>query len=153
MKLDSIKKEAVERFRSGYSCSQSVLASMADELNIDVRILENVASGFGGGMGHMQETCGAVTGSFMAISLYCGSKYDDNNEKKEESYIMIREFNKRFISMHKTTCCKDLIKYDLESPEEHDRAVRENVFERVCESCIVDSLDILDQLINNNQKT
>ena len=87
---DKIKEEAIGRFRSGFNCSQSVLTSMAGKIGGEERMLEKIASGFGGGMGHMQGTCGAVTGSFMAISLFCGNKYKDNHARTDEAYRMIR---------------------------------------------------------------
>jgi len=147
MNKDRIKKEAIERFRSGSNCSQSVLCSMAGELEADVSFLEKISSGFGGGMGHMQGTCGAVTGSFLSISLYCGNKYSNNDERTNNAYRLIRQFNSEFTSRHGSTCCRELIKYDLDSPEEHDKAVKANVFEEVCEVCIADSIDILSDLL------
>ena len=147
MNKDSLKKEAIERFRSGFNCSQSVLCSMAGRLEADVTFLEKISSGFGGGMGHMQEKCGAVTGSFMAISLYYGNKYSSNSERMERAYSMIREFDSEFKELHGTTVCRDLIKYDLDTPSDYDRAVRENVFKNVCERCIADSVDILSRVL------
>ncbi|MEA1887189.1 MAG: C-GCAxxG-C-C family protein [Bacteroidota bacterium] len=144
---EKIKEEAIKRFRSGFNCSQSVLSSMAGKLDVDVSFLEKVASGFGGGMGHMQGTCGAVTGSFMAISLYCGNKYSDNKERTKEAYKLIKKFDSEFKRMHGTSTCMDLIGYELDDPEDHDRAVENNVFERVCEKCISDSVDILFNLL------
>ncbi|MBN1388676.1 MAG: C_GCAxxG_C_C family protein [Bacteroidales bacterium] len=144
---EKIKEEAIKRFRSGFNCSQSVLSSMAGKLNVDVSFLEKVSSGFGGGMGHMQGTCGAVTGSFMTISLYCGNKYHDNNERTDEAYRLIKKFDSEFKKLHETTNCMELIGYVLDSPEDHDRAVENNVFERVCEKCISDSIDILYSLL------
>lgn len=147
MEKENIKTKAIERFRSGFNCSQSVLGSMADRLGTDVSFLEKVASGFGGGMGHMQGTCGAVTGSFMTISLYCGNKFPDNSERTAEAYRLIKEFDSEFKKLHETTNCMELIGYELDSPEDHDRAVENNVFERVCEKCISDSIDILHILL------
>ena len=95
----------------------------------------------------MQETCGAVTGSFMTISLYCGNKYPDNHERKEEAYKLIKKFDSEFKKLHETTNCMELIGYELDSPEDHDRAVENNVFERICEKCISDSVDILCRIL------
>ncbi|MCF8222001.1 MAG: C-GCAxxG-C-C family protein [Bacteroidales bacterium] len=147
MDTDKIKKEAVSRFKSGFNCSQSVLAAMAPVLNTGTGTLEKISSGFGGGMGHMQGTCGAVTGSFMSISLFCGNKYSNNDERTNKAYGLIRQFNSEFTSRHGSTCCRELIKYELDSPEEHDKAVKANVFEEVCEVCIADSIDILSDLL------
>lgn len=147
MDKECIKNDALKRFRSGYNCSQSVLSSLAGELEVDVSFLEKVSSGFGGGMGHMQGTCGAVTGSFMAISIYCGNKYADNQRRTAEAYSMIKKFNAEFKELHGSTTCKDLIKYELDSEEEHRKLVDNNVFELVCEKCILDSIEILSRLI------
>ena len=147
MDKEYIKNEALKRFRSGFNCSQSVLSSLAGELDVDASLLEKVSSGFGGGMGHMQGTCGAVTGSFMAISLYCGSKYADNDRRTTEAYSMIKKFDAEFKELHASTICKDLIKYELDSEEGHQKLVNNNVFELVCEKCIADSIEILSRLI------
>ena len=144
---DKIKKEAIHRFRSGFNCSQAVLSSMAGKIGNEAGFLEKVASGFGGGMGHMQETCGAVTGSYMAVSLYCGNKYTDNHERTAEAYRMIRIFNSDFRKKHGTTICRQLLGYELDSPEDHARAEENNAFEKVCEKCIGDSIDILFSLL------
>ena len=148
MDKESIKNEALKRFRSGFNCSQSVLSPLAGELEADVAFLEKVSSGFGGGMGHIQATCGAVTGSFMAISLYCGKKYADNDRRTTEAYSLIKKFDAEFKELHGSTICKDLIKYELDSEEEHRKLVDNNVFELVCEKCIADSVDILSRLID-----
>ncbi|HDZ41784.1 MAG TPA: C_GCAxxG_C_C family protein [Bacteroidetes bacterium] len=147
MDKKSIKNEALMRFRSGYNCSQSVLVSMAAKIETDHILLEKLASGFGGGMGHMQETCGAVTGSFMAISIYCGNKYSDNHQRTNEAYKLIRKFDSEFKKLHETTNCMELIGYELDSPEEHEKAVEENVFENICETCISDAVNILFRLL------
>ena len=134
-------------FRSEFNCSQSVLCSMAGKLETDVTVLEKISSGFGGGMGHMQEKCGAVTGAFMAISLYCGNKYPLNAERTETAYSLIKEFDSDFRKLHGTTICRELVKHDLDSPEEHARAREENVSALVCEKCISDSVSILCRLL------
>ena len=65
---------ALDYFSKGFNCAQSVLISCADILKIEEEKALRIASGFGGGMGGMQETCGAVTGAFMVIG-YLKGKY------------------------------------------------------------------------------
>lgn len=43
--------EAVASFKSGFSCSQAVLSSYAEELGMDRDTANRVACGFGGGIG------------------------------------------------------------------------------------------------------
>jgi C_GCAxxG_C_C family probable redox protein len=140
-------EKALSAFRSGLNCSQAVLTAFADDLRIDKEVAVNISCGFGGGMGRLQETCGAVTGSFMVLSLYNGNKYSDNKDKKEETYSMIQKFNEKFKSSHGATDCRSLIKCDLKT-EEGQRYARENkIFETLCEKCISDSMTIVKELI------
>ncbi|NTU86942.1 MAG: C_GCAxxG_C_C family protein, partial [Chlorobiaceae bacterium] len=60
-------ERAVSIFSEGYNCAQSVLFSFSDDLGIAGDTALKIASGFGGGIGRMQEVCGAVTGGVMVI--------------------------------------------------------------------------------------
>jgi C_GCAxxG_C_C family probable redox protein len=46
-----------------------------------------IASGFGGGMGRLAETCGAVTGAFMVLGLKYGSAASDREAKEAVSQV------------------------------------------------------------------
>ena len=65
-------KIAKELFEKGYNCCQAVLLAYCKELGIDEKIAAKLSSSFGGGMGGMGETCGAVTGMFMVAGLMNG---------------------------------------------------------------------------------
>jgi C_GCAxxG_C_C family probable redox protein len=145
--MESKVEKALGLFRSGFNCSQAVLTAFADDLRIDYDLAVNISCGFGGGMGRLQETCGAVTGSFMVLSIYNGNKYSENKDKKEATYSMIQKFSEKFKLAHCATDCKSLIKCDLKT-EEGQRYARENkIFETLCESCISDSITIVEELI------
>ena len=60
---------ALSRFSEGFSCSQSVLAAFAPELGLDADAALRVSAAFGGGMGRLGDTCGAVTGALMVLGL------------------------------------------------------------------------------------
>jgi hypothetical protein len=49
-------------FKEGFTCSQAVLTAFADECGLDRKAAMKIAAGFGGGMGRMALTCGAVAG-------------------------------------------------------------------------------------------
>ena len=76
---------AVELFSGGLACSQAILAVYGPLFGFDRDDAIRVARGFGGGMGRLSETCGAVTGAFMAISL----KFDGTDKQtKEDTYAL-----------------------------------------------------------------
>jgi C_GCAxxG_C_C family probable redox protein len=145
--MDKKEEKALISFRSGLNCAQAVLDGYSTVLDFDKGIAMNISAGFGGGMGRLQETCGAVTGSYMVLGIYNGRKYTDNAEKKEVTYKMIQEFSEKFKSLNGTTNCKSLLKCDLRTEEGHRYAVENNLFGTTCEKCISDSMRILNNII------
>jgi C_GCAxxG_C_C family probable redox protein len=141
------QQQAVEAFRNGLNCSQSVFSVYCGQLNIDKKLALSVACGFGAGMGRLQLTCGAVTGSFMVISVYTGQKFTENSERKSQSYALIQSFSKRFESIHNSTQCRRILNCDLNSEEGRKYCADNDLFRVVCEKCITDSIAIIDELI------
>lgn len=145
----SKENKAIEKFRNGFNCAQSVLSAYTSDFNLEESTALGITCGFGGGMGKLQETCGAVTGSFMVLGLYNYRKHANNEDRKENTYTMVQEFDKRFKAIHGTIRCHDLINCDLRTEQGSQYARDNNLFEVVCEKCISDSLLILGQLIKD----
>jgi C_GCAxxG_C_C family probable redox protein len=144
----AIEEKAITTFRAGLNCAQAVLTAYSDEMSFDENLALSVSCGFGGGMGRLQETCGAVTGSYMVLGVYNCKKFADNQERKEKTYAMIQKFSNKFKEINGSTDCIELIKCDLKTEEGHLYAKDNNLFERVCEKCISDSVRIVNQLID-----
>lgn len=147
--MKAIEEKAIRSFKSGLNCSQAVLSAYSDKLNFDNNLALSVACGFGGGMGRLQLTCGAVTGSFMVLGVYNCNKFADNNERKEKTYSMVQKFSEKFKKINGTSDCISLLKCDLKTDEGHRYAKDNNLFETVCEKCISDSISIINELIEN----
>jgi len=143
----SIEERAIETFRSGLNCSQAVFTAYSEKLNYDNDLALSVSCGFGGGMGRLQETCGAVTGSFMVLGVHTCKRHTDNKTRKEETYKLVQEFSKQFKQIKGTTNCIDLLRVDLKTEEGNRIAKEKNLFGTVCEKCISDSIGIIEKLI------
>ena len=108
-------EQAVALFTGGMACSQAILATYGPLFGFDRDEAIRIARGFGGGMGRLSETCGAVTGAFMAISL----KFDGTDKQtKEDNYALMQEFARRFKSKHHSLNCSQLLDCDLGKPED-----------------------------------
>lgn len=138
---------AIDHFRKGNNCAQSVLLAFSKDLNVDPDILMNISCGFGGGMGRLQKTCGAVTGAFMALSLFAAKKTGDNESCKELSGIMIRDFYKEFVAIHGSGDCSSLLGYDLNTDEGQSFLREHGLSESVCNECIIDAVNIIERVI------
>ena len=84
-------EKAVEFFNNGYNCAQSVFCTYCEELGISKESAAKIAGGFGGGMGRLQEVCGAVTGAFMVLSLKYGSIKNDIVSKEKLWIVQSRQ--------------------------------------------------------------
>lgn len=145
--MNEIEDNAIKTFRKGLNCAQAVFAAYSEKLGYDKELALGASASFGGGMGRLQETCGVVTGAFMVIGVYNNQLYPDNLTRKEKSYEMVREFNRRFTEEHKSNQCKDLINCDLSTPEGRLEAKEKRLHETICEGCMATSIHILNDMI------
>lgn len=106
-----------------------------------------VAGAFGGGMGRMGETCGAVTGAFMVIGLKYGKRRADDDEAREKTYELVNEFADRFKSRNKSIVCRQLLGHDLSTVEGRDAVAEKNLFLTVCPKFVDDAGEILEEIL------
>ncbi len=136
-------ESCLSRFNSGFSCSQSVLAAYSPELGLDVPAALKVSAAFGGGMAHTGETCGAVTGALMVIGLKYGRVKAEDNEAKEKTYALAREFIRRFKLRHSSTICRELLGFDLSTPEGEQAVKERNLRTDLCAHLVQDAAEII----------
>ncbi|MDD3845312.1 MAG: C-GCAxxG-C-C family protein [Syntrophorhabdaceae bacterium] len=141
------KDKALEVFDSGFNCAQSVLLAFAEELGLDPEKALKIASGFGGGMGAMGATCGAVTGSFMVIGLDRGNASGDDRETKDATYRMIRQFAREFEQTHGSIACRVLLGCDISSYEGYHEALTKDLFRTLCPRYVETAVTILSPML------
>ena len=146
--MNQTEENAISLFTSGLNCAQAVLTAYSEKLNIDKNLAINISCGFGGGMGRLQETCGAITGAFMVFSIYNGKKYVENSVKKIMSYSMIQDFNSKFLEIHGTSICRELLNCDLTTKEGLEFMHKHDLSKNVCEKCIRSSVHLIEELID-----
>ena len=140
-------EKAVSSFRGDFNCAQSILSSYATQYGLDRDIALRLAAGFGGGMGRLQNTCGAVSGAFMVIGLRYGMGKNGDTEAREKIYQVIREFSNRFQEIHGSIICKELLGCDINTPEGKNYYDQNDFFEKKCFQYVKDSAMILEDLL------
>ena len=68
MTIEERAARAVE-LKAGCNCAQAVVLSYADKLPLEEETLKKLAAGYGGGMGCMEGTCGALVGAVMVAGI------------------------------------------------------------------------------------
>jgi C_GCAxxG_C_C family probable redox protein len=124
-----------------------VLSSFGDQFGLDQELAFRVAGAFGGGMARMGETCGTVTGALMVIGLKYGKVKAKDEKARERTYELAREFATRFKERHGSTVCRELLGYDLSSPEERATAHQKGLFDTLCPQLVSDAAEILEELL------
>lgn len=138
---------AKEKFSAGYNCAQSVLTSFDDLIGEDETDLKRIAAGFGGGMGKLQLTCGAATGSFMVFSLYASIHKDNDEEAKDLAGAMIRAFEKLYVAKTGSLTCRKILGVDMNTEKGMRIAHEKDLFGTVCVDAVVSAVQIADKVI------
>jgi C_GCAxxG_C_C family probable redox protein len=138
---------AIKLFEKGFSCSQAVLTSHCEEYGLKKELAHKVSGAFGGGMGHIGESCGAVTGALMLIGLKYGKYKEEDAESKERTYSIVKEYVNQFKAKHGSISCKALIQFDISIEEELKKARKAGVFQTICPQLVKDSIEIVEKLL------
>lgn len=140
-------EEAVACFKEGYICSQAVLATYGTQFGLERDIALKIADGFGGGMGRMGETCGAVTGALMVIGLKHGRTMVEDTQAHEMTYELVNEFVRRFKSRNGSVLCRELLKCDISTPEGLKTARQQDLFSMICPEYVRDAAEIIEDIL------
>ena len=146
------KREIAENyFKQGYNCAQSVVLAFSKEINLDEKTALMLASPFGGGMGRLRETCGAVSGMLVVLGLLKGYSSFDDIKEKTELYSLVQKLVLQFKEKNGSYTCREL----LNLPDGNSNPVPEKRTEtyykkRPCALLVGDATEILDNYLNNN---
>ncbi|MBQ6230346.1 MAG: C_GCAxxG_C_C family protein [Eubacterium sp.] len=145
------REMAMDNFKKGYNCSQSIVLAFEDMLPVDGAEMLKLASSFGGGMGRLREVCGSVSGIFMIAGLLYGYDGPETGQVKADHYARIQELAHRFEEKHGTIICREMlglnVRHDIPVPEAR---TNEYYKKRPCTEIIGDAAEILEQYISEN---
>jgi C_GCAxxG_C_C family probable redox protein len=88
-----------------------------------------------------------VPGAFIVIGLKYGKAKVGDEKEREQTYQLAQEFATRFRSRHGSICCRELLGYDLNSPEERAAGHHKGLFNTLCWHLVRDTTEILKQLL------
>jgi C_GCAxxG_C_C family probable redox protein len=139
--------DATATFKKGFNCSQAILAAFSADFGLDPVMAYRVADGFGRGMGHMGETCGAVTGAFMVLGLRYGMTVLDGSQSHKEAFARVQEFARKFRELNGSIVCRDLLGFDINDREAFREARKNGIPQKICPKLVHDAAEIVESLI------
>lgn len=127
MQTDERLTLAAQAYAEGYTCSQSVFRAYAEDLGIDIPCAMRLMEGFGGGMGGLQEVCGALSAACAVISC-CRSRGECGDAKnRAETYRCVREAAAMFRGEYGGVTCKDVLRGEAPKPRQCGMKVKDAV--------------------------
>ncbi len=140
-------ENAVERFKEGFNCSQAIVLAYGPKYGLSAKPAAKAGAGFGGGMGQLGETCGAVTGAILIIGLkHCPADAKDRDAKLK-TYALVRKLAQRFKKRNRSIICRDLLGCDINTKKGLIAARKAGIFQSVCPKLVRDAAQILETML------
>ncbi len=143
--MDTIN-QAVALFDGGYNCSQALLGAFCGPLGLDQAAALKLASGFGGGIGCSGDVCGSLTGAIIVLGLKYGSADAADKTAKNEMYRKTRLLSDEFKLRTGSLLCRDLLGFDMGTPEGQLAARQPGAFHE-CSQFVRVAAEILQEML------
>lgn len=116
-------EKVLEFHKEGYNCAESILKTFNEDTNLDIPV--SMASPFGGGMS-VGSTCGAITGTLMAIGALKGrNSSEEKNNSRALSREIINKVKEKYGTLEcielkkKGVACEEIIKFAYDALKEN----------------------------------
>ncbi len=136
---------ALSLFEKGFNCSQSVLCAFGMESGLDQETCLRFAGSFGGGMARRAETCGAVTGALMVLGLRYGMVNEGDFQARKINYEEAGKFMDAFKQLNGSILCRDLLGFDLSTPEGSRRVADKKLTSTLCPRFVQSAVELLEK--------
>lgn len=120
----------VEYHCQGFNCAESVLLGLCEYLKVESPLIPRIATGFGGGIGHTGNICGAITGAIMALGIRFGRENPQDKDTRDKLYRLTAAFLRDVERKLGHLDCFSLIGVHLDTEEGLERYRKENLRER-----------------------
>ena len=137
--------KAVTLFNT-FNCAQAVFAACAPCEAISEQMCLTLAGPFGGGMGRMGETCGAVTGALLALGIQHGQQMaTDPVQARGPLYERVANFANAFRERNGGLTCRELTGCDLRTPEGQAQFKSRDLHHTLCQKLVASAVTLLEE--------
>ena len=142
-------ERAKEYFFKGYACSQAVALAFCDVIGLEENVVCKIMLPFGGGVGRLRMTCGAISGMAAVIGMVF-SEAENTPENKKQTYAIVQELCGKFKAETGSLICAEVLA-GMSIPVEVGGAAEERTKEyykkRSCGDMVALAAQILDEYL------
>ncbi|GAB7140304.1 C-GCAxxG-C-C family (seleno)protein [Deferribacterales bacterium RsTz2092] len=106
-----------DNYRKKLNCSESVLQAFDELCKLGVGSGVRLATGFGGGIGHSNDICGALSASIMVLGALKG-RIEPQDGDLSEIYKLSKGFHNCFKTQFNGTTCDVIRKHEFGTREQ-----------------------------------
>lgn len=143
----SRKERAKEYFLQGYACSQAVALAFSDVMEMSETDIVKLMLPFGGGLGRLRLTCGAVSGMAFVIGAVF-AKGENTPENKKQTYALVQELCGKFKEKTGSLICAELLqgmKVPVQTGGDAEARTSEYYRKRSCGDMVALAAEILEE--------
>lgn len=150
--MDHHKTRAMALFESGCQCAQSVFVALCEEMGLGEQDALALSASFGGGIGRMRETCGALCGLLMALGYTLGRYPVGSGEGKDRHYRLTQYAACRFKQQTGSVFCYELLglPHAAQIPVSAPRT-EQFYHDRPCAKFILAAVEVFDELMQEHK--
>lgn len=142
-------EKAKEYFKAGYNCSQAVALAFADLMDLDEKTIAKITQPFGGGMGRLRLTCGAVSGMATVVGAIFGDA-ELTADGKKNTYSIVQEVCGAFKNECESLICGELLtgaNLQVEVGGEAEKRTNEYYKKRPCAELVYTAARIIEEFL------
>jgi C_GCAxxG_C_C family probable redox protein len=129
-----------------FNCAQSVFAACGPGEGLSDQMCLTLAGPFGGGMGRMGETCGAVTGALLVLGIRHGQEMaTDPAQARGPLYQRVAALANAFRERNGGLTCRELTGCDLRTPEGQQQFKTRDLHHALCQKLVASAVTLLEE--------
>lgn len=140
--------KAVDMFKDGYSCAQSLLGVYGPLLGVEHEVALRLAAPLAGGVSRTDGPCGAATGALLVLGLKFGHSDPDDEIGSERIRDLTQDFLRLYAERTGSTLCTDILGVNLSVPADLERAEAEELYDVSCPGAVRTAAELLEEMLD-----
>ncbi len=143
--MDATEK-ALSLFEDGLNCAQAILTAFGEPYGVSPASARKLGRPWGGGVGRMGQTCGAVTGAIILLGHAQDGALPEA-DARNKICASVKELIQRFKQRNGSVICRDLLGADISTEEGQRKIKEEMLMKKICPKFVEDASVILAELL------
>jgi C_GCAxxG_C_C family probable redox protein len=117
---------------NSYGCAETTQMALQHALGLPDPDDGSASMALNGGVAYSGGVCGAITGAALAVGRLAGMRIADHRRAKRCARELVGDLMEAFQAEFAATDCRQLVGYDLSSPDQHAAFIASGIWRDTC---------------------